>query len=274
VSAGPAQDHHVLRDAAYADASRLRARVDLYRFRVPPIDFLSWVLAHVPLSAAGRMIDLGCGDGRLLARLSQGGLDAVGIDLAEGMLHQARDTSPATPLVCGDAAMLPLASAHADVVFALHMLYHVADLSAALAEIGRVLRPGGRLVATTNAGHHLAELRHLTARAAADVAGSAVLPAWATSHADELFLLEDALGLLAAAGFAIETFDITEAQVVLTEPGPAMAYVDSTAPFRPTTVNWEQVVAAVGDRIADAVATGGAWTATVASGAVVARWPG
>src|SRR5262249_30888878 len=51
-----------------------------------------------------------------------------------------------------------------DCVTANWMLYHVPDLDRGLAEIARLLRPGGRLVATTNSLRHLAELWQLVGR--------------------------------------------------------------------------------------------------------------
>ncbi len=57
-----------------------------------------------------------------------------------------------------DAVRIPFADAGFDAVIANHMLYHVADLDATLAEIRRVLRPGGRLYASTIGRDHLAEL--------------------------------------------------------------------------------------------------------------------
>jgi len=57
-----------------------------------------------------------------------------------------------------DVTALPFQDAGFDVVTAMWMLYHVADLPRALAEVRRVLRPGGLFVAVTNGNRHLASL--------------------------------------------------------------------------------------------------------------------
>jgi SAM-dependent methyltransferase len=60
-----------------------------------------------------------------------------------------------------DVQELPFADGDFDVAVAAWMLYHVPDLDRGLAELARVLRPGGRLVAVTNSRFHLLELREL-----------------------------------------------------------------------------------------------------------------
>ena len=60
-----------------------------------------------------------------------------------------------------DVQELPFSEHSFDAVLAAWMLYHVPDLDRGLSEIARVLRPGGRLVATTNSAEHLAELLSL-----------------------------------------------------------------------------------------------------------------
>jgi ubiquinone/menaquinone biosynthesis C-methylase UbiE len=63
----------------------------------------------------------------------------------------------------GDVQELPFGDASFDTVVAAWMLYHVPDIDLGLAEIARVLRPGGALIAVTNSVHHLRELRDLIA---------------------------------------------------------------------------------------------------------------
>ena len=60
-----------------------------------------------------------------------------------------------------DAQSIPYEKDSFDAVVANHMLYHVPDLARALSEIRRVLRPGGRLYATTNGLKHMVELREV-----------------------------------------------------------------------------------------------------------------
>jgi ubiquinone/menaquinone biosynthesis C-methylase UbiE len=64
----------------------------------------------------------------------------------------------------GDVQELPFADGAFDCVVANWMLYHVPDVDLGLAEIARVLKPGGRLVAATSGQHHLGELWTLVGR--------------------------------------------------------------------------------------------------------------
>jgi ubiquinone/menaquinone biosynthesis C-methylase UbiE len=64
----------------------------------------------------------------------------------------------------GDIQALPFADGEFDAVVANFMLYHVPDVQRGLAEVARVLRPGGRLVAATNGVRQLGELWDLVGR--------------------------------------------------------------------------------------------------------------
>jgi ubiquinone/menaquinone biosynthesis C-methylase UbiE len=84
-------------------------------------------------------------------------------DLSLGMAQEARknlgESGHCFAFGVIDAQELPFADASFDVVIANHMLYHVSSRDKALAEIRRLLRPGGRLYAATNGKSHLRELR-------------------------------------------------------------------------------------------------------------------
>ncbi len=101
-----------------------------------------------PASRPGAVLaDVGCGAGLLAPHVRGRGYRHVGVDLTRSALAQAADRGVVP--VNGDAGALPLADGAADVVVAGELLEHVPDLPAAVAELCRVLRPGGLLVLDT-----------------------------------------------------------------------------------------------------------------------------
>lgn len=111
-------------------------------------------LARLPValsSLSGAALDVGCGTGVLLRELTRAaaGLRLCGLDLSPGMLGIARRRlGTGVPLVAATADRLPFAPGAFDLVVSCSSLHFWPDPSAALAEAGRVLRPGGRLVLT------------------------------------------------------------------------------------------------------------------------------
>lgn len=98
-----------------------------------------------------RVLELGCGRGvglHVLRRCVPGAqVDAFDLDRRMVRTARSRLAQPVRGLWVGDAAILPLRTASYDAVFDFGILHHVPDWRAAVAEIGRVLRPGGRLYA-------------------------------------------------------------------------------------------------------------------------------
>lgn len=98
------------------------------------------------------VLDIGCGPGYLTAEMAQrvGGTGRVtGIDTSEAMLDLARRrcaTYGNVALECADAVRLPCQDASVDVAAAVQVYLFVRELEAALGELARVLRPGGRAV--------------------------------------------------------------------------------------------------------------------------------
>jgi SAM-dependent methyltransferase len=165
------RDKARVRDDLYGDPSKLGARVALQqRFSVNPVSIADWELGLVDLSGVETALDAGCGTGafllplarRLAPRLAPRGATVIGLDLAEGTLGQARARVEAEglPVDCliGDVEALPFADDSFDLVLANYMLYHVPDLGQAIAELRRVLRPTGTLLAATNGRGHMREL--------------------------------------------------------------------------------------------------------------------
>jgi len=112
--------------------------------------------AHLLGDVAGRrVLEIGCGSAPCSRWLRRAGAEPVALDVSGGMLARAaelnRSTGLAVPLLQADAGALPLADASVDLVCsAFGGLPFVADAQAVLTEIARVLRPGGRVVASVN----------------------------------------------------------------------------------------------------------------------------
>jgi SAM-dependent methyltransferase len=173
----------------YRDNTNLGARAGLHeRFSTNPCGWLNWVFAQLDLPAQARILDLGCGPGTLwqqnLARIPAGWQITLG-DLSPGMACTARErlgrSGRTFDFAVVDAQSIPLAGESLDAIVANHMLYHVPDRPKALAEIRRVLRPGGRLYAATNGRAHMRELwawmaHSVPAAAAADWPRKRLLP--------------------------------------------------------------------------------------------------
>jgi len=94
----------------------------------------------------GPALDAACGTGRHARHLVARGHDVVGIDLTPEMLDRARAAVPEAVFLEGDLADLPADDDRFALVVCGLALAHVADLDAAVGELARVLRPGGRCV--------------------------------------------------------------------------------------------------------------------------------
>ena len=93
----------------------------------------------------GRVLDLGCGTGLLTTRLVEDlGATTVGCDYSWGMVERAARRSRRPAWVQGDAMALPLVSGSVDAVVSTESFHWYPDQGRALAEIHRVLVPGGR----------------------------------------------------------------------------------------------------------------------------------
>jgi ubiquinone/menaquinone biosynthesis C-methylase UbiE len=160
-------DQSYLKNDQYRDSSNLDARVYLHdRFSTNPQGWFTWMIETLEeLPKTGKVLDLGCGSGNLWRHWAgsiPAGWSITLADLSDGMLLAAwRNlvvTGRAFKYEKMDAQEIPYQDQTFDVVIANHMLYHVPDRARALREIWRVLKPGGRLVASTVGQNHMQEL--------------------------------------------------------------------------------------------------------------------
>jgi demethylmenaquinone methyltransferase/2-methoxy-6-polyprenyl-1,4-benzoquinol methylase len=97
---------------------------------------------ELSLPTRSRVLDIACGTGDLCRELERAAHVPIGVDFSIEMLRHARTTAA---LLQGDALRLPVPSGHVDGVTSGFALRNFADLGAFLTEIGRVVRPSGRI---------------------------------------------------------------------------------------------------------------------------------
>jgi SAM-dependent methyltransferase len=146
----------------YESEKGLRARASIYEGVSGP-DAREIAFEAVREAAPRRVLEVGCGWGEFSERMAtELHADVVAIDQSPRMVELTRERG--VDACVGDVQALAFADESFDVAVANWMLYHVPDLDEGLAELARVLRPGGRLVAATNSLDHLSELWALVGR--------------------------------------------------------------------------------------------------------------
>jgi SAM-dependent methyltransferase len=150
-----------LDDAAYVareydtlDRLRMRRLDRTGWLRFDELDEEQTLLGAVAEVRPRRVLDVGCGDGRIASLFAAP--EVVCVDSSEASVAAARERGLDARL--GDAQALPFGDGSFDVVTCNHTLYHVPDRDRALAEFVRVLRRGGRFAGIYNAPEHLREV--------------------------------------------------------------------------------------------------------------------
>jgi ubiquinone/menaquinone biosynthesis C-methylase UbiE len=136
-----------------ADPLALIHQLDLRSGAPFHIAYKQHAIGLLHLREGDRVLDIGCGTGddvHLLAQRVGASGRAIGIDVSEEMIAEARIRHAGSALpftfLAGDAADLPFADACFDGCLAIRTFQHLVDPHGALAEMVRVVRPGGRLV--------------------------------------------------------------------------------------------------------------------------------
>lgn len=154
-----------LRREQYKDSAKLDSRIDFFtRYGDPNFDWYSWKFQQLDLEENSIVLEVGSGPGDLwIQNLNKCRSDWVVIlsDFSTGMINQACEALNNNSIfyfTCLDIQDIPFPNNTFDAVIADHMLYHVPDRELAIGELARVLKPGGRLHASTNGEDCLKEL--------------------------------------------------------------------------------------------------------------------
>lgn len=100
-------------------------------------------IAVSELAGIKTVLDVGCGDGQIGRALSANGAAVVGVDPTWGQISVAAERGKGPLYACASASNLPVANASCDAVLACLVFEHIDDVDSAIAEISRVLKPGG-----------------------------------------------------------------------------------------------------------------------------------
>ena len=242
---GDLSDRTVLTTREYATPDRLNARIALYEYQEPRHDLVgsaARLLHHAP----GPVLDVGCGPGNYCAALRTDRPDraTIACDLSMGMLVVA-----GAPALIADAAALPVRDASCGAVLAMHMLYHVSDPEAGVAELARVRAPGGTVLLSTNGTQDKQRARTVYNEVVRELTGGP-----GRSDMARRFNLEDGERVARRHFRTVERIDFVST-IAVPDPEPIMRWLGSTGAGDVTPAVLDEVRA----RIAAIIAREGAF---------------
>jgi 2-polyprenyl-3-methyl-5-hydroxy-6-metoxy-1,4-benzoquinol methylase len=151
------------------------------------------------LGGAGRLLDVGCGDGLLLDQAQGRGWEPWGLEVSETLVNQIRDRHRLMDVFCGTLSKAAYPSAFFDAVVVINVIEHLRDPAETMAKVSRIVQPGGVVAVHTPhvdslearwrgpAWHHYEPLEHfyyfgantlvlLLEKSGLEVVGSFALP--------------------------------------------------------------------------------------------------
>jgi SAM-dependent methyltransferase len=268
----PVTGRRMLTGSAYADDRHIRSRMSIYAYAETAAD-PGWRTSVIPWDGTQVVADVGCGNGFDLRQIVPQGRcrHAIGLDLSAGMLRSLEDLRQpgGLSLVQADAQRLPLPDESVDVAMAMHMLYHVPDVPAAIRELRRITKRGGTVLASTNGPDHLAEIRELMDAAISSRLVRPVRPMPADS-----FTTQTGTALLSRefSSVTLRTFDVP---LAIPAAQPVITYVASLrepiVAMIGEPLDFDAVLDDIATKVEQAVQARGSFRATTHMGVFVCR---
>lgn len=229
----PIDDQERLLTEQYHNVQKLSARIRIHeRFSTAEQDLHRWFFDHLlqAAPAEAHILEAGCGRGDIWRKNAEripAGWQVTLTDFSAGMLedckvHLWQKLAERFDYQVMDIQSIPYPDASFDVVIANMMLYHVPDRAKALAQIRRVLKPDGVLLALTIGAHHMEELMLLAEKHTPALVDERDRDGFITTN----FNLENGEAQLQAQfrEVRIERFDDS---LFVTEAQPVIDYIES-----------------------------------------------
>jgi SAM-dependent methyltransferase len=167
---------------------------------------------HAVAQTTGRILEAGCGAGRVLIHFHQGGREIVGADFISDALGKIKESHPAIPLTSCDICSLPFSDNSFEAVLAFGLYHNLeSEIAQALDETRRVMTDGGVLVASLRADNIQNRI--------IDWLAERGMPAKGGDFHKMNFTIEDLHSLFPAAGFKIEKIEYVENMPLLYKIG-------------------------------------------------------
>ena len=154
--------------AQYKNATNIAARIQLHRdYSVNHEGWFPWLFKNLHLQSGMKVLEVGSGNGSLwsqnITKIPED-ISVIVSDVSVGMVSDAQEEigkQAGFEYEEINAEKLPFPDNTFDLVIANHMLFYCDDIGKAISEIKRVLKPGGRLVASTYSKNHMHEITDL-----------------------------------------------------------------------------------------------------------------
>ncbi len=236
------------------EGRRIRQNID-DEYTTPKMDFLDWMLKRQRTWRGDeRVLDISSTQNKHTDRLNESfpSGSITGVDMAQHLTPKTNELVAHDKPTSNKFQHLPYNDDTFDVVVANHILYYVSNVDSVIAELHRVLKPEGILLASTDSQFTMAEFSTLARRALTLLGHPTRTEDSYFGQLVEEFSLENGAVKLARHFRAVVRHEIPSA-FVFSEPDPIIKYINTNRKLRenklPAGVTWEDFMGVMADQI-------------------------